>query len=90
MVRLSATRCSCTAILWVSLVSSATITLCVASQWVFIAVCILLSTQSGNFWTHPHTAYRVHHKNNITVQNTESNRIEKSRTYNNSTIYETE
>jgi hypothetical protein len=32
MVQLSATRCSCIAILYVSLVSFATITLCVASQ----------------------------------------------------------
>jgi hypothetical protein len=31
MVQLSATRCSCIAISWVSLVSFATITLCVAS-----------------------------------------------------------
>jgi hypothetical protein len=38
MVQLSATRCSCIAILWVSLVSSAAITLCVASQRVFIIV----------------------------------------------------
>jgi hypothetical protein len=38
MVQLSATRCSCIAILWVSLVSFAAITLCVASQRVFIAV----------------------------------------------------
>jgi hypothetical protein len=38
MVQLSATRCSCIAILWVFLVSFATITLCVASQWVFIVV----------------------------------------------------
>jgi hypothetical protein len=30
------TRCSCIAILWVNLVSFAAITLCVASQWVFI------------------------------------------------------
>jgi hypothetical protein len=37
-VQLSATRCSCIAILWVSLVSFATITLCVASQLVFIIV----------------------------------------------------
>jgi hypothetical protein len=36
MVQPSATRCSCIAILWVSLVSSASITLCVASQRVFI------------------------------------------------------
>jgi hypothetical protein len=38
MVQLSATRCSCIAILWVSLVSFAAITLCVASQQVFIVV----------------------------------------------------
>jgi hypothetical protein len=38
MVQLSATRCSCIAILWVSLVSFAAITLSVASQQVFIIV----------------------------------------------------
>jgi hypothetical protein len=38
MAQLPATMCSCVAILWVSLVSSATITLCVASQPVFIVV----------------------------------------------------
>jgi hypothetical protein len=38
MVQLSATRCSCTAILWVSLVSFAAVTLYVASQRVFIVV----------------------------------------------------
>jgi hypothetical protein len=38
MVQLSATRCSCIVILWVSLVSFAAITLCVASQRVFIVV----------------------------------------------------
>jgi hypothetical protein len=52
MVRLSATRCSCIAILWVSLAIFAAITLCVAFQRVFIFV-ISLSTQSGNFWIHP-------------------------------------
>jgi hypothetical protein len=36
MVQFSATRCNCIAILWVSLVSFATITLCVTSQRVFI------------------------------------------------------
>jgi hypothetical protein len=36
MVQLSDTRYSCIAILWVSLVSFATVTLCVASQRVFI------------------------------------------------------
>jgi hypothetical protein len=36
MVQLSVTRCSCIAILWDSLVSFAAITLCVASQRLFI------------------------------------------------------
>jgi hypothetical protein len=49
MVELSATRCSCITTLWVSLVSFAAITLCVASQRVFI-VYFFTSTQSGNFW----------------------------------------
>jgi hypothetical protein len=38
MVQLFDTRCSCIAILWVSLVSFAVITLSVASQRVFIVV----------------------------------------------------
>jgi hypothetical protein len=41
MVELSATRCSCIAILSVSLVSFAAITLCVASQRVFIVVVVV-------------------------------------------------
>jgi hypothetical protein len=40
MVQLSATRCNCIAILWVSLVSFAAITLYVASQLVFIVVSV--------------------------------------------------
>jgi hypothetical protein len=36
MVQLSATRCSCIAILWATLVNFAAITICVASQRVFI------------------------------------------------------
>jgi hypothetical protein len=40
MVKLSASRCSCIAVLWASLVSFAAITLCVASQRVFIAVVV--------------------------------------------------
>jgi hypothetical protein len=53
-VRLFATRCSCIAILWASLVSFAAITLCVASQRVFIVVSIyFVKIQSGNFWIHP-------------------------------------
>jgi hypothetical protein len=43
MVQLSATRCSCIAILYVSLVSFASITLCVASQRVFIVVVYFVS-----------------------------------------------
>jgi hypothetical protein len=38
MVQLYDTRSSCIAILWVSLVSFAAVTLCVASQQVFIVV----------------------------------------------------
>jgi hypothetical protein len=40
MVQLSATRCSCITILSVSLVSFATLTLCVASQQMFIVVSV--------------------------------------------------
>jgi hypothetical protein len=53
MVQLSAIRRSCNAILWVSLVSFAAITLYVASQRAFILLFISLSTQSGNFWILP-------------------------------------
>jgi hypothetical protein len=48
MVHLSETRCSCITILCVSLVSSATTTLCVASQWVFIVVSIYFII--GSVW----------------------------------------
>jgi hypothetical protein len=41
----AATRCSCIAILWVSLVSFATITLCVASQRVFILYFVIDSVR---------------------------------------------
>jgi hypothetical protein len=41
MVQLSATKRSCIAILWVSVVSSANITLCVASQRMFIVVVVV-------------------------------------------------
>jgi hypothetical protein len=54
MLHLSATRCSCIAILWVSLVSFAAITLCVASQREFIVLYFVM-TQSRNFWIYPHT-----------------------------------
>jgi len=49
-----AASCSCITILWVSLVSFATITLCVASQQVFIVVIYFVVTQSGNIWIYPH------------------------------------
>jgi hypothetical protein len=54
MVQLSAIKCSRIAILWVSLVRFAAITLCVISQRVFVF--ISLSTQSGNFWIYPRTS----------------------------------
>jgi hypothetical protein len=44
MVQLSATRCSCIAILWVSLVSFAAITFCIASERVFIVVYFVIDS----------------------------------------------
>jgi hypothetical protein len=44
MVQLSATRCSCIASLWVCLVGFAAITLCVASQRVFIVVYFVIDS----------------------------------------------
>jgi hypothetical protein len=58
MVQLSATRCSCIAVLWVSLVSFAAITFCVGSQRVFVVVYFVM-TQSGNFWINPHTSWVI-------------------------------
>jgi hypothetical protein len=52
MVQLSASRWSRITISWVSLVSFAGITLCVASR-VFVVISLL--TQSGNCWIHPRT-----------------------------------
>jgi hypothetical protein len=62
-VKLSATRCSCIAVLWVSVVGFAALTLCVASQRVFIAVSVYIVI--GSVWklldtpsyTHTHTAH---------------------------------
>jgi hypothetical protein len=53
MVQLSATRCSCIAILWVRLVSFSAIKLCVISQRVFVISVYFVMTQYGNFWIHP-------------------------------------
>jgi hypothetical protein len=44
MVQLSATRCSCDTILWVSLARFAAITLCVAPQRMFIVVYFVIET----------------------------------------------
>jgi hypothetical protein len=60
MLQLSATRCSCIAILRVGLVSFAAITLCVASQRVLIVVYFVM-TQSGNFWIHARTNVSENH-----------------------------
>jgi hypothetical protein len=49
MLQLSATRCSCIAILWVNLVSFVAITLCVASQWMFIDIVVI------SLWLSPET-----------------------------------
>jgi hypothetical protein len=42
MVQLSATRCNCIAVLCVSLVSFAAITLCIAPQRVFIIIIVII------------------------------------------------
>jgi hypothetical protein len=61
MVQSSVTRCSCIAILQVNLVSFAAITLCVASQQVFIVISVnFVMTQSGNFWIHPHISIYIY------------------------------
>jgi hypothetical protein len=52
MVQLSATRCSCIAILWVSLLSFAAITLCVASQRVFVVVYFVIDSVRKLLDTH--------------------------------------
>jgi hypothetical protein len=69
MVQLSATRCSCIAILWVSLVSFAVITLCVASQRVFIFISV--SMYSGIFWIHPRTTNAPYNLCNATDDDSE-------------------
>jgi hypothetical protein len=62
MVQLSATRCSYIAILWASLVSFAAITLCVASELVFIVVSVyFVMTQSGNFWIYRRILIKLLH-----------------------------
>jgi hypothetical protein len=46
MVHLSTTRCSCIAILRVSIASFAAITLCISSRWVFIVVSVYFGIDS--------------------------------------------
>jgi hypothetical protein len=46
MLQLSATRCSCTAVLWASILNFASITLCVASQWVIRKVSVYFFIES--------------------------------------------
>jgi len=58
MVQFCAIRCNCIAIWWVSLVSFAAMTLCIASQEMFIVV-HSLSTQSGNFWIHLRPGFKM-------------------------------
>jgi hypothetical protein len=53
MVQLLATRCSYINILWVSLVSFAAITHCVASQRVFIVVVYFVIDSVRKIWIHP-------------------------------------
>jgi hypothetical protein len=53
MVQLSATRCSCIAVLWVNLVSFAAMTFVLLLNECLLLLLISLSTQSGNFWKHP-------------------------------------
>jgi hypothetical protein len=56
MIQLSATRCSCIAILCVSLVSFVAIILCVTSQRVFIVVSVYFVIDSvRKIWIHPRT-----------------------------------
>jgi hypothetical protein len=45
MIQLSATGCSCMAILWVSLASFAAVTLCVASELVFVVYFVIASVR---------------------------------------------
>jgi hypothetical protein len=67
MVQLSAIRCSCIAIILVSLVSFAAITLCVTSQLVFIVVYFVTDSVQKLFDTSSITAFLAHMLVNTTV-----------------------
>jgi hypothetical protein len=62
MVQLSAIRCSFISILWVSLVSFAAITLCVASQRVFVIVYFVIDSvrQLLDIPSYLHSPIRLH------------------------------
>jgi hypothetical protein len=70
MVQHSATRCSCIAIFLISLMSFVAITICVASQRVFVVVVVvyLVMIQSKNFLIHPRI-YLYWHVQSLKVQN---------------------
>jgi hypothetical protein len=59
MVQFSTIRCSCIGILWVSLVSLAAITLCIASQRVFIVVVYFIMDSVRKLLDTPSQAYSV-------------------------------
>jgi hypothetical protein len=69
ILHLSSTMCCCIVSLWVSLASFAAITLCVASQRVFIVVYFVM-TQSGNFWIHPRIPKWAHFYTHVNSNNT--------------------
>jgi hypothetical protein len=68
MVQPSATRCSCIAILWLSLVGFAAIILCVASQLVFIIVLVYFVIDSvGKLLDTPSYVVQTLHSNPVSV-----------------------
>jgi hypothetical protein len=62
MVQFSATRCSCVAIWWASLVSFAAMTLCVAPQRVFIIVVYLFIDSVRRLLDSPSYIWLMHQK----------------------------
>jgi hypothetical protein len=71
MLQLSATRFNCIAILWVSLVSFAAITLCVASQRVFIVVVVYFVIDSVRklLDTHSYEVVNIYIKYSLNLTN---------------------
>jgi hypothetical protein len=56
MIQLSATRCSCIATLWASLVSFVAITLFVASQRVFVVIYFVIDSTLTGPYTEPNAS----------------------------------